>query len=606
MTGVAHDRRVLIQPGTAWPPPGHWGMRHRWLSWAAWWSGDLDRLRRDTPATAPGGYWSRRNKPGATQIHLPLAADLARTCAELMYGDTPVMDFDGDTAAQETWDDLAQTIGWANTLLESGEIGGALGGSYLRPGWDKGTADHPLAMVVRADQAIPEFRFNTLHAVTFVTELAEPGDWVRRNKTEVWRWLEHHEPGQIRHELWLGTQTHVGYALALTDHPHTEHLTPVIDTRPIRDGILVEYIPNDLPQPLDVLPLGRSALQGVETLLDQLDEVWDSWMRDIRLGKGRIMLSREMLDPIGPQRRPGGGVLGLIGRGNTTPGAAFDQDAEAFVPLEMSPDGKDGQPAPITHIQFAIRMQEHADTAMALVEQIVSRGGFAPQTMGMHVEGQLSGTAMRRREQRSYRTRDRERRYARPALERFAETLMLINAWAFDGTRPKKRPTLQWRETDQADPKETAETITLLRNARAASTEVLVRMAHPEWDDDQVTEEVDKIMAEDALAAAPALDGTEPLPPEAEPATPGITAEQANVFGIMIRSGATPADAAKKAGIGMVEMVPGALPVTIVVDDGEDPPAQAPASAPPGTPAPADAQDPTKPKPKAPAFPPKK
>jgi hypothetical protein len=489
-------------------------MRARWQSWAAWWSGDLDRLKQDTPATAPGGYWARRNKAGATQIHLPLAADLARTTAEMVYGDTPVLEFEGDKATQAAWDDLAQTIGWSNTLLESGEVGAALGGSYLRPGWDKDTAEHPLPMVVRADMALPEFRFNQLHAVCFVTELPPPADWTARNRGEVWRWLEHHEPRQIRQELWLGSAGNIGHPMPLAEHPHVAHLEAVFDTTPIRaKGILVEYIPNDLPQPLDVLPLGRSVLQGVETLLDQLDEVMDSWMRDIRLGKGRILLAREMLDPIGPQKR--GGIGGMFARRNTSPAGGFDVDAEAFVGLEMSPDGKDGAPAPITHVQFEIRVEEHLASAMALIEQIVARGGFAPQTMGIHVEGQISGTAMRRRDMRSHRTKDRIRRYARSPLERFAETMMLINAWAFDGQRPTKRPTLAWRETDQADPKETAETIEILRRAQAMSVEVAVQMAHPEWDDKQVEDEVKLLMQEQAALTAPAFDGTEPLVPEA-------------------------------------------------------------------------------------------
>lgn len=549
-------------------------MRKRWLSWAAWWSGDLDRLKQDTPHTAPGGYWHRRNKPGNTQTHLPLAADLARTAGELMYGDTPAMVFEDDKTAQDTWDALSQKIGWANTLLESGEVGAAVGGSYLKPGWDKSVADHPLPMVVRADQALPSFRFNQLHEVTFVTELAPPADWKARNRGEVWRWLEHHEPGQIRQELWLGSTGNIGHPLPITEHPHTKHLESVINTREIRpDGILVEYIPNDLPQPLDMLPLGRSVLQGVETLLDNLDEVFDSLMRDIRLGKGRILLSSEMLNPVaGAQNRSKLG--GLFGGRKTTPAAGFDVDTEAYVPLEMAPEGKEGGPAPITHVQFAIRVKEHLDSAMALVEQITARAGFSPQTMGMNVDGQLSGTAMRRREQRSYRTRDRMRRYARPALERFAETMMLINAWAFTGTRPTARPTLAWRETDQADPKEQAETIEILRRAQVMAIQTAVKMAHPEWDDPQIDDEVKLIVAEQAAMLAPSPDGTEAV-------EPGISAVQAENFGRMYRSGVTPESAAELAGIPEVEMREGnPTPVTIKLEE-DDPPKQPTGQQPP-------------------------
>nr|WP_225955424.1 phage portal protein [Kibdelosporangium phytohabitans] len=517
----------MIAENSFWPPLGHDRMRHRWQSWAAWWSGDLDELRTRTPCTAPGGYWARRAaKPGDREMHLPLAADIARTSAELVCGDTPVIEFEDDTATQKAWDDLAQTIGWANTLLEAGEISAALGGVYLRPVWDKNTAGHPLLTTVRADEALPEFRYGVLHSVTFVDELPAPDHWKRRKDAEAWRHLEHHERGQIRHELWLGTTSNTGQLLPLTEHPATEHLEPVIDTTSVRPdgGLLVDYVPNDLPQPLDRLPLGRSDLQGLETMLDALDEAWDSWMRDIELGKARVLLSKEMLDPVS-QASSSGGKWGFGRRQNTTPAKAFDTDAKVFVPLDI-PAEDAGKPAPITLVQFLIRVKEHYETCMALAEQITSRAGYSPQTMGMHVDGQLSGTAMRRRDHRSYRTRDRKRRYVRPAAERVPETLMLIGAAVFGGPKPKARPTLTWRETDQADPMETANVINTLRQARALSTEIAVQMAHPEWDKTQVGDEVKRLAKEDAALTAPPPTGHEPpvwakpiqnQPPQPEP-----------------------------------------------------------------------------------------
>lgn len=506
---------MLIESSSVWPPQGHWSMRTRWLSWWAWWGGDTQQLKTHTTCTAPGGYWARRQaKPGSREIHLPLAGDIARTSAELVAGDTPTMTFEDDDLAQKAWDDISQRLGWSNSLLEAAETASALGGVYLRPAWDETLAKHPLLTVVRADEALPEFKFGILRSVTFVQELAPRAGWkTQRGDAEVWRHLEHHEPGQIRNELWLGTSTSVGRPLPLAEHPVTAEFPGVIDTSAIRpDGLLVDYIPNDLPQPLDRLPLGRSDYQGVETLLDALDEAWDSWMRDIRLGKARILASKEMLNPVTvtQSRR------NFFGTEKTTPAKVFDEDAEVFTALDI-PAEDGGKVTPITSIQFAIRYQEHQATCAELVEQITSRAGYSPQTMGMHVDGQLSGTAMRRREQRSYRTRDRKRRYARPALERCSETLMLINQNKFAGPKPKATPTLGWRETDQADPQETAATIELLRRAQVLSTEIAVQMAHPEWDPDQVKEEVGRLATEQQALTAPPLTGFEPTPPPAQP-----------------------------------------------------------------------------------------
>jgi hypothetical protein len=492
-------------------------MRRYWESWGAWWSGDLTALKTYAPLTAPGGYWARRAaaiNDGDREIHLPLAADIARTSAGLVAGDTPVMNWENDTAVQNPWDAASQKFGWSNRLLEMEEIRAATGGAYLRPAWDTRLAKHPLLTVVRADEALPTFRFGMLASVTFVQVLPAPDGWKTIESGEKWRHLEHHEPGQIRNELWLGNTGSIGRPLPLSDHPTTMDLLPTINTVPIRadGGLLAEYIPNDLPQPLDMLPLGRSDFQGIEPMLDGLDTAWDSWMRDIDDGVNRILLSGEMLEPVG--RTSSGGFLSKV-LGNTQPVKGFDRSKRVFTPLNI-PAEDGGKVSPITQVQFKIRVDEHERTTAALFDEIVSRAGYAPQTFGKHVEGQLSGTAMRRREQRSYSTRNRKRRYARPPLERVAETLMLINNAVFGGPKPAGTPTLEWRETDQADPKEAAETLELLDRARAISTEVKVRMAHPEWDKTQVSDEVVRLEKQHAAEQAPPMTGFEPIHPPAQ------------------------------------------------------------------------------------------
>jgi hypothetical protein len=492
-------------------------MRTRWRGWRALWSGHLDWLKRDLPALAPGGYWARRAlKPGGRELHVPLAADIARTSATLVAGDTPALKWEDDTAAQDAWNKLADALGWANLLLEAFEVASATGGAYLRPAWDETVADHPLGQVVPADEALPEFRFGRLRQVTFVQELPAPDGWNQLEGGEVWRHLEHHEPGQIRHELWLGNLSSVGAPRPLADHPAVAGLPGLINTSSIRPGrILCEYFPNDLPNALTSLPLGRSDLQGVETLLDALDEVVDSWMRDIQLAKARILASKEAMDPVATGGT--GGVRGFLrGRVNSTPARAFDTDADVFEWMDIPGEDTNGRPMPFTLVQFAIRVEEHERSALALIEQIVSRAGFAPQTFGLNVDGQLSGTAMKRRDIRSHQSKDRKRRYGKGAVERFAETLLLIGAAKFRTAKPAKPPALEWKETSQADPLENAQVIELLRRAQAASDEVVVRMAHGDWDDDQVDEELARLAKARAELLAPALDGTEP-PPGTDP-----------------------------------------------------------------------------------------
>lgn len=45
---------------------------------------------------------------------------------------------------------------------------------------------------------------------------------------------------------------------------------------------------------------GESDFQGIEPIMDSLEEVWSSWMRDIINGRGRVVVPNSMLDSLGP------------------------------------------------------------------------------------------------------------------------------------------------------------------------------------------------------------------------------------------------------------------------------------------------------------------
>ena len=92
--------------------------------------------------------------------------------------------------AQDRLEELVEESGIHNLLLEGLEWSSALGGHYLRPVWDKNLTDRPLLSVVRADEAVPEFRFGVLTAVTFHQKLPSDDD-------QIYRYLERHEPGKI-------------------------------------------------------------------------------------------------------------------------------------------------------------------------------------------------------------------------------------------------------------------------------------------------------------------------------------------------------------------------------------------------------------------------
>jgi A118 family predicted phage portal protein len=513
-------------PTLVWPPPELGDAIRAYTKWAAWWSGDTEQLAR-VYATSVGfadpivdardrrglvqllprffhGAPAARGALKSAKLHIPLAADIATTSADLLFGEAPalVAAEDGDTKRPESTATASPTQqrldefmenGLQAVLLEAAEIAAAFGGVYVRIGWDTSIADLPLFDAIAPDAAVPEFRSGQLTAVTFYKTLSAQGD----GKT--WRHLERHEPGRILHGLYCsGDDKTLGQKMPLTAHPETAPFATLpgggenIATG--ADGLCAEYVPNMRPnRRLRGSQLGRSDFDGVETVMDALDEAWTSWMRDLRLGKGRIMVPEAYLDS--------------AGRGQ---GALFDTEQEVFQQLNALPGAGQGG-LQLTNVQFDIRVVEHQQTCQSLTEEAVRGAGYSAQTFGMSGEAAATATEVVARERRSYTTRSKKMNYFKPALRRLARTALQVDVAQFKtkGILPVL-PDVEFPDGVAVDPQAQATTLQLLKAAQAVSIKTAVEMLHPDWDDTRVASEVKLIEAEGAppAAAMPAFPGT--------------------------------------------------------------------------------------------------
>lgn len=477
-----------------WPPPSWRPFQADIAEAAVWYAGDVDALQKHYQPK--GGderpsrrrFWGRTNttSPNPRRVHVPAAADIAATSADLLFGEPPSITIpeahetsatSGAKEAEDRLQSIAGQIGLANTLLEGAEVAAGLGGVYLRPVWDREQFDHPLLTVVHADAAVPEFQWGQLKAVTFWRE-------VHRDGNTVWRHLERHEPGVILHGLYVGDVDQLGVQRSLDGHPSTRGLEDVVTLPGGIKGLVVRYVPNVLPnRKRRSQPVGRGDTMGTETLMDALDATYTSWMRDIDLGKARIVVPGDWLE--------------RTGRGQ---GATFDVDREVFVGLPGVDPANDKSP-PLSPVEFKIRTQEHAETAVALWERIISSSGYSAQSFGMAGEGgQVTATEVRAREGKSLRTRGRKERYWTPALEDEGEILLVIDREVFGNRHEVFRPKVTFADGIVDDPRQTAETVDLLHRAQAASIRTRVRMVQPELEGDELEAEVQSILDEEGLA----------------------------------------------------------------------------------------------------------
>lgn len=509
-------------PEQPWPPLAWQPFARDLVEASAWYSGDVEQLSnfyggRDQDLRRPSlssrlAFWQRAKLQENKRdwLHLPIAADIASASADLMFGEEPritIADAHSESptapaeACEERLEEIIELDGVLAKLLEAAEVQAGLGLSFLRPVWDPEVARHPILTVVHGDRAVPEFRWGKLVAVTFWTEIL-------RESNVVWRHLERYEVGSLTHGLYKGTDRTLGQRRPLTDQPATAGIAADADgvvemPAGLRDRLLPQYVPNMLPNRKHRgRPIGRSDTAGLESLMDALDETWSSWVREIRLGKKRIIVPNQFLE--------------RAGRGA---GATFDTDREIFSPLDMDPETAPN--AGIQVVDFALRVQEHEQTAMALYRQIIGSAGYNGQTFGLEGDGgQQTATETRAKEGRSLRTLGRKQGYMRRQIADVLESMLIIDAELFSSGITPMRPDVTFGDPAGSDVRETAQTLQLLTAAQAASTETRVRMLHPEWDDPQVMAEVKLIMDEQGMSVAtPTGAPGAPPDPNADPTT---------------------------------------------------------------------------------------
>lgn len=507
----------------SWPPPGLVKPHRDIACWSAWWSGDTDALtqvyggysttensfQQQGSWAAKGGLvgaarrWFWGTPPIAGQkpakLHVPLASEIAQVSADLLYGEPPKVTAADDDTTQEALDRLIDEH--VHTVLhDSAESSAALGSKWLRIGIDKTVKpDGPIVSLVDADAAYPTYRYGLLVDVLFLSEFED-------RSGAFWRHFELHRrteqgEGVVEHALFYGDAQSVGRRMALDDHPATAHLAPLVQELPDGSGqgvltgvsrLSVVGGPNARSRTWRQIPdarhLGRADISGLEPVLDAFDDVWSSWMRDIRHGRSRIHVPQLLLQSGGPGKA-----------------ASVNLEEEIYIGLNSMPSDERGME--ISAQQFAIRHVEHAATLDALHEHIVSGAGYSPQTFGIDSDGALTATESWNRQVRTKNTRAGKVRRERPIVAALAPTLLEFDRVHFAGKgNPDAVIEVKFQESVSDSQEGRARTAQLLRAAKAASTETLVAMQHPDWSGDDIKAEAKLILDEDRVEIGSPLD----------------------------------------------------------------------------------------------------
>jgi A118 family predicted phage portal protein len=452
-------------------------------------------------------FWSKDLADGLVKLHVPIASDISQTSADMLFAEMPEISIpeadddegsEGDKASgkdsQDRLDEIIERCGFASRLVEAAEACSAIGGVYLVPTWDTEIANYPLLAINQADNAMPVFKWGHLVEVTFWKVIYEDAEVCYRH-------LEKHQKGLIANALYKGTQYNLGEQVALTEHEATKNLPEAIETG--FDGLMVKYVPNMRPnRRFRGSSHGQSDYAGIEPLMDALDEVYSSWMRDVRLARARIIVPESFLD-----------FEDVKGDGKKSP--YFNVDKAVYTALSMDPltAAKGSQ---MTLFQFDIRAEKHKQTAYELLERIITHAGYSPQTFGLNMDGKAeTGTALNIRERKTYITRQKKWKYWKGAIEDVLEMMLYIDNVMLKNPTQVFRPSAKLTDSMSRDLSSVSTALQALANAVAVSTETKVRLLNPDWSEEAIEAEV-KAIKDETSAAAPTIDTTiaNPLDPE--------------------------------------------------------------------------------------------
>lgn len=460
--------------------PSNWEPIYKQMAeFDCWYSGDLSRLANHYAFSIHDSndriseFWAQVVKSQiATVTHVPIAGDISSTSAALLFSEHPKIKAE-NPETQARLDEIISLNGFNNTLLEAAEVASALGGVFLKLNWDSSLANYPIISIAQPDTAWFDCQFGIITGITFSKEVAED------NKYRTYRLLEYHTPGRIENALYVSRNSkEIGDRIPLNSIAETADLQDIIDTG--ITGLAAWYVPNIKPNKAHRgLPVGASDYQGILSLMNSLDEAMTSLIRSIRLGQMRIYAPEAYFQK----------------KGNTF---TFDTFREAYMGLNI-PIGDNPQEIKVE--QAEIRAEEHINSALNYMRQIYNSASYSPQSFGLDINGQAeSGTALNIRERKSFITTAKKAEYWQPVIRQILEAALIIDRLHLRNSTTPSSISVEMQDSVKSDISTVAIALRDLSIASAISTYQKVKTVHPDWEEDMVTEEVDRILNEQGLS----------------------------------------------------------------------------------------------------------
>lgn len=445
-----------------WPPAS---VKSRWdkiETYRRYYNNDLGEMLQNAP------LFNRSEESKSIFTPVAVTREVCQYSADLLFSAEPTVTFDDDT---ELLTQVQEANGLASRLVDIAAHIAVEGRGGLRIIRDSEIEDGtPLITHIHENQIIWDERHGgfVLGGAVVMTRVADAA------QQEVYRLIEEHKAGVIERKLYRGKSFLLGQEVALNTLKEFAQLQNEQQTG-MDKPTLVRW---------DNVSGGRSDIAGQEVILDRINEEFSRGTQKSRRSKPVTFAARELANQAGEVDLDG---IILTGAGNM----ARDLGEDPAKTVEtVQPDFKSAEV--IAWLNFLI------DSALLLM-------GYSKASYGRDEGGSAdSGKALKLRQNRTLLKKAGKDRMASEAL-RMAYALALC--WLARGEKVNDhRPEVLLGDGMPRDELEDAQTAQTWNTAGAISLEETIRMRRPDWDDDAVEEEAQRIRDSSAGSAPVALN----------------------------------------------------------------------------------------------------
>lgn len=464
-----HADQLLAQleGTTKWPPPWECAWKDTRL-WQALREADDNYLRRYV-------RWDTAENRQRQYIVDPMPSKISWTFAELVFGDDPTFTA-GTTADQARLDEFVEENQMPSELQSAEDICSSEGEVWWRILVDPMQAPVPIVEWHSRLAVLPMFRGRHLLAAALVSTYRPPN--ARDQDKRLYRYFEIHADEVVYNVLFLGEKDKVGKRVALDDLQQTADLQDVWDHGL---GMLCGRILNKRGRDPK---RGVSDYAGVKDYLLALNETATIGQENARLTlKKRVVVPDSYLDVRG--NFPAGADVLIAPTTDRDP----DRPDQGLAQVEWSFDAS-------AFIAYKEDLERTILGRVGLARQLVDAGNPTP-------DGRATGTALRLRLIPSMLETADKGRFWDDALPDIFTKAQMVDAlpeerggFAGQWSSPGQAPTIERSGSLPEDETEEATRHSTLVTAEIESRKTAIQELHPDWDETQVTAEIDQITTE--------------------------------------------------------------------------------------------------------------